>query len=701
MQYKIVGTECLKVFVTETMLQKVTWADFDCAGVSTAFDPHYLRCFTCGAEVAIRVYGEDDNTFDAGDYVLFYGEAYENFWTDKNTYYLAAGGIEGKRMAERDVTAAGTPSGETSYTAVRYFEEDKAFINALEGNVEDHWLWQVASASAGIPSTTDFIFEIDNISTTLDNAAVMYAIQGYTNYTEEDPDHHITIYINGNFVAEHYYDGHANFECSVSISHSFLANGSNTFTIHTYGDTGTANDMSFLNYFELAYQRLYLANANEILFGCKVDNDHDVGGFSESDLVLADVTDTANPVFCTGFSLDCGTMTFYNEGERNYAAGSLDNLPRPECIKNKASTLNATSNTADYILITHADFMCASESLAAHREGEGMTVVIADYEDVCDEFSWGRKCPDAVHEFLKHAYFHWQQPPPEYVLLMGDASFDPKCNYGEPCYDFIPTRFLNMEAIYTACDITLADVTGTDCLSEFHMGRIPVDTAAEADTVVNKIITYENQGPEDWDNRVLLIAYVSEPINPFGCESDTLIPIIGAGYDIIKLYGDEHTPAYINTEINANLNNGVYISNYIGHAMTHPLGEAETLFFNWEGYFLTNGNKLHFFTSFSCSSANFTSYLAPNFRSVLECLLVNPTGGSVGCWGSSGMNYLIPQTEMNRELFHEIFEEGNKRIGPAVARAREWLASYGPEDPVVRDTLWCYVIIGDPALMLK
>ena len=69
-------------------------------------------------------------------------------------------------------------------------------------------------------------------------------------------------------------------------------------------------------------------------------------------------------------------------------------------------------------------------SLVALRQGQGLRTAVVDIEDIFDEFGYGLVTPQAVKDFLTHAYGSWQSPAPQYVLLVGDTSYDYKDNWG-------------------------------------------------------------------------------------------------------------------------------------------------------------------------------------------------------------------------------------------------------------------------------
>ena len=115
-------------------------------------------------------------------------------------------------------------------------------------------------------------------------------------------------------------------------------------------------------------------------------------------------------------------------GARSYLAVASAGLKTPAAVvKDRASSLAAASNAADWILITHRslgwDGAGAEQgwvtSLAALRQSQGLRTKVVDIEDVFDEFGYGLVTPQAVKDFLTHAYGSWQSPAPQYVLWWG------------------------------------------------------------------------------------------------------------------------------------------------------------------------------------------------------------------------------------------------------------------------------------------
>jgi hypothetical protein len=90
------------------------------------------------------------------------------------------------------------------------------------------------------------------------------------------------------------------------------------------------------------------------------------------------------------------------------------------------SALATTSHQADYLVISHANFLAAAQPLEALREANGLETELFDLQDIYDEFSYGIIDPAAIRSFIAYAYAQWQAPAPNYVLLVGDGTYDPK-----------------------------------------------------------------------------------------------------------------------------------------------------------------------------------------------------------------------------------------------------------------------------------
>ena len=80
--------------------------------------------------------------------------------------------------------------------------------------------------------------------------------------------------------------------------------------------------------------------------------------------------------------------------------------------------------------MTVPQFRAALEPLVAARQKQGLRVAVVDVEQVYDTFSDGEPGPEAIRAFVQYANSHWPAPAPRYLLLVGDASYDPAATEG-------------------------------------------------------------------------------------------------------------------------------------------------------------------------------------------------------------------------------------------------------------------------------
>src|SRR5262249_25800569 len=107
--------------------------------------------------------------------------------------------------------------------------------------------------------------------------------------------------------------------------------------------------------------------------------------------------------------------------------------------------------TGELVILSHAQFLDAVRPLAARRAQEGWTVQVVDLQDAYDAFGGGDKSAFAIRDFLATVRASWRVPP-RFVLLVGDASLDPRNFLGRGDFDFAPTKLIDTGSLETASD---------------------------------------------------------------------------------------------------------------------------------------------------------------------------------------------------------------------------------------------------------
>src|SRR5262249_9078938 len=150
---------------------------------------------------------------------------------------------------------------------------------------------------------------------------------------------------------------------------------------------------------------------------------------------------------------------------------------------------------ASFVIVTYKDFMSSIQPFVAFKQSQGYQVAVVDVEDIYDEFSYGVHSPYAVKDFLNWTYLHWQKQP-QYVMLAGSGSVDPKNYTGLGNTDLVPVKLIDTSSMETASDDWFVDFNN-DGRPQMSIGRLPVRNAADAADLLNKIIAYEQSGKAD------------------------------------------------------------------------------------------------------------------------------------------------------------------------------------------------------------
>ena len=469
-----------------------------------------------------------------------------------------------------------------------------------------------------------------------------------------------------------------------------------------------------VNWFEIDYYDTYFAENDQLFFnGQEIGaSEFHVDGFSTPSIEVYDLTTPNRPVRITG-----GTVAASPNGqqlafettianEHNYLAQTSSQRLSPLSIsQDTPSSWNSPGVGADYIIISHASFMDQVQPLAAYRASQGLRVQIVDVQDLYDEFNDGIFSPEAIKAFLTYAYANWTAPAPSFVLLVGDGHLDYKNNFGWNTTNYIPPYLDDVDPWIgeTATDNRFVSVSGNDILPDMHIGRFPAQTAIEAQTMVQKTISYEQIAPVgDWNARQLFVADKADSAGDFAALSDQIIDTyIPDSYTIDKIYYNINytDPSLIrNAVINA-INQGRLIVHYVGHASTQQWG-AKSYFSVTSMPSLTNGSKLPLMLPMTCQEGYFIWPQPPSldYSSLGESIVRKNGGGAIASWSPTGFGLNTGHSLMDESLFNDLFNNQLTQLGYLTTNAKYnlYAAASGYEDLIET-----YVLFGDPALSLQ
>jgi hypothetical protein len=683
-QWAVASQAAARVMVRSAGWYRLTQPSLIAAGIDPAVDPRNLRLVLDGQERPMLVTGEQDGTFDAGDSVEFYATGVDTPYTDRRAYWIAGGSSPGLRLSQADATVAGT----SAPAALRHTVERKVrqvFFGALQNGDRENYFGPLIMDG----EITTQQLTLTHVAATGSQAQLEIGLQGVTALPGSG-DHRVGVRVNGVEVGEMVFDGRAAAVAVLPVPHALLTSGPNTIAFETRGG---ADDMSLVDFMRLTYDRDYRADADQLTLAVDAGQQVTIAGFTSAAIRIFDVTGgVASRELVGTVAPDGGgwstTFTLPGGEARKLFVATTSAIATPAALQaNLPSTLHNGGQSGEILMITDPAFASSLTPLRNLRESQGYTVQIVDVQDIYDEFTFGEKSPAAIRAFLIRASESWTRPP-RFVLLVGNATLDPRDyqGLGEP--DFVPTRIVPTGVLETASDDWFADADNDGFAELAAVGRLPARTVADVSTMVDKIVAYEQSSPEAWHRSVLLVSDQgdSDP-NEFSSLNNAIGGIVPSDYQVSHLKrAEDPTPAQT---LRSRIADGAVVLNYQGH------GSVDT----WRGDLLTgmdaatldNGARLPFVVAMTCFGGFFQG-LTPE-ESLAEALLRASGGGAIGVWASSGMTDARWQSSMDRELFRQMFRANWTSIGEAIRAAKK-----GVGNADVRRT-WIY--FGDPALRLK
>jgi hypothetical protein len=737
------STERYKITTDHDALYRLTYADLQAAGMDVdAVDPRTFRLSGQGQDVAIYVAGEEDGRFDPHDFILFYGQKFRGTilaeryaevmapwltlcpqcrlagmfekYTDENVYWLAAGDTPGPRMAVIDGTPGDTAPVPAFYRTTVHAEESREWYTH-HFTSEDTWFWDRVQ-----PGPADAIRTYTTTLTALATGSFTATVRASVVSRSSNAGHHTQFYLNGDTepLDDAIWDGKDRYTSEALVDQSRLREGVNRLDFAILYN-GAFEDMYF-DWFEIEYARRFRAERDQLLFPGERSGawQYEIDGFTHPDIQVYDVTDPfaprrvlnpritpANGGYRVAFEVD-------QDAGARYLAVAAPAVQRPKAIARYIPPdLRSSDNGADFIIITHRVFRDAVQRLADYRAAQGMRVKVIDVEDLYNEFNDGIFHPIAIRNFLAYAFSDWQPPAPSYVLLVGDGHWNLKGygieRYGIPEPIYMPPNLAFVDPWQGEVDSAnlLAAVVGDDILPDLAVGRLPVNSVAELDAVIEKIIAYEQAGPRDWQRYVLFVAdNVPDPTGDFVALADNIIRNhLPRRFQADRIYlndycGPPTSPPQscpvVNAAIVETLNRaGALFVNYIGHASVERWAH-EQVFVNGDIPALANGDRLPVVLSMTCLDGY---WIFPNRPSLAEELVRAADRGAVAAFSPTGLGVATGHHVLQRRFYDAVFQDGVRELGAATLAAKLALYASGRH----YDLIHTFTIFGDPALRLQ
>ena len=637
-------------------------------------------------ENAIFVEGEEDNSFDANDYILFYAKGphswsvnttsqevthKQNIYSDKAYYFITVNNEDGKRI-QNAVSVSGTPVTEiTTFNDYIFYEKETSNLFATGRR----WLGEEFSLENQQTFEIPFSNAVQNESLKIRVRAV--GVSGLTSSMKVNVNTQELFSLN--FLA---ISSDSNNMASDRIgSENFSTTSSTVSVLLDYDNGGNPSARAYLDFIEISGKKQLISDG--LQFSFRNFSAANTSGIVEYQLQnsqnisqIWEVTDHTNVTNVANESSSSSNFSFKAVGGelKEYIVVSENDYYTPETVANASienQNLHALKDI-NYLLITTSEFSEQAQRIANyHIENSEITAKVVLLDEIYNEFSSGSRDITGIRDFIRHIYNtnSTDSTKLKFVCFFGDASYDYKDRVASnnnvvPVY--LASESFNLASSYVTDDFFAMLEENEGTMSSNHSmdvatGRIPVSTQQQASEVVDKIVRdYNLDSYGDWRNTITLVADDIDEDSDREIQSGVEIiaddikdnkPV----FNVNKIYADSYVQQNssggeqyprVKAAITSAIESGTLVFDYFGHGGEN--GFAQERFLDVpqiKGF--QNENTLPLFISVTCSFSRFDN---PSRISAGEFTLWNTTGGAAS---------MITTT---REVFISVGQAFNKRL---------------------------------------
>lgn len=635
-------------------------------------NPKNIQIFFHGKEVAKRFIGLEDSQFDELDYLEFYGQINDgqqdslvyrphnarpnvnhNLYTDDAAYFITIGKnvgleIETIKYTEKklkpetyhneietinysDEWSFNNSIGLVPYLQQSYYERGESWTGRYI--LKDSLAIKYFSLKRYIPNTTIPIgFKV--------------LING-RNYVY----HSINTYIGNRSFSTTNFFGFDHFTAQTIVNPSELDSKS-SFTFSTKSSINDALELYSWSKIEISYpQSLDMAGLRTKLFypipTSAPQYYFEIQNAPEKSLVY-DISNTFQPRFIENHT-NLSTIGFYapNPTKKLLITSELNTISNLQKI-----TFDNYSAKANYIIVTHSTLKEAAKEYADYRTsttGGSYKVIIADIEQLYNQFNYGERSPIGIKNFLV-SQLQNNNFKSQYLFLIGRAVSFPDVLKSWADRDLVPTFG------YPGSDNLLS--AGLGALSQdipaFLTGRLNVTTNQEIRNYLDKVKEFEQQSPQLWNKKVLHLngGKTKDELAYFKSTLESLTPIVqnSIANGEVEAISKQTDEAIEQVDISQKLNAGVGMISFVGHASpTAPdfnIGLASS-----SNYDFKNKGKYPLMYFNGCGVGN----IFYRYETLSTDWILTPNKGAIAILANSFWSYANSSTSYLKTLYQNIY----------------------------------------------
>ena len=723
--------------------------------------PERLHLYGQGRPVPLYLH-KDPRQPDAPPEMLFYGVAADSKYTRDNPYWLAEDAKEeGPRMATAPVSKSWRAlAPETTFPEALPIEQDNELVIHADEflTVSDfRWVWgelpptdMPASDTArmGPPDKVWFrqtTFELPGLSDP--EGETRFDLAFYYGLNKEDVEYSpmglpqpvtLQFRVNGGTPRPVTLQRPNDFATTFTVHNRDLRPTSNTFEITLAPGQLWPDYSIYFDRLVAHYRRTFEVPEHGFTFASDPPTSagwrhYALTGHLPARPLILDVADPAAPKIME-YEIDKKSLLHFGQRETRpalYRVLSLDDVTRPKEVEPAAAVDVSSQDTpVDYLIVAHREFIGLLRPLAAALEQADWRVRVVDIADIYASFAYGLEGPDALKRYLSWTLRAWPGGGPSYVLFVGDCSSDYRGDFLNEVRNFVPSYTLEHaeDKKKWASEHWFTTLCGADEFSDIFLGRLSVNSRADAQTVIDKIVRYRTQPLLDpWRMRVTYVAdrgtfdddaeelrrrwkspdLVGQTIylDDFPWEDNFYLAEEIVEQMVAARESGKVSPL-TTTRILDTFNQGTVFLTYQGHGSPN-LWSNERIWFggdspNSDILLLRNGPRLPLVVNMTCNSGAIDYPDPPWNLCISEDFMRSPTGGAIAMFVPTAPGYQNMHVGLSRELHHAMFRENIRALGDMALLAKyRYILANLPLQPLQLDLIRMFLLLGEPACVLQ
>ena len=736
-----INGDCYKVSLTSNGIYKITYQNLIDLGVDVEqinpkkisiygksggmLDENNIHDLVFGPEeLSIEVVGEQDGSFDANDYILFYGQGpnqwlyneqendfnYNNhFYENTSYYYINVNSNDGKRIN----TLENQDSFDKIITSFNDFKiyapEEVNFVKSGRNWFGDHF---------SLVSNRSYNFNFPNklsqaeLEVKLAGRSSSPAVNQFQITATGSGSENIII---PNVISSYVY-------ANLKVYNKSLSTSSSSISV-SINHVNSSNSEGWLDYVKVSADRSLVMSGSQMSFRSKESvEENSISKFqlenSSSITRIWDVSNALEPKsVVTNFLNNQLSFNALTNDLKEFIA--FDNNFKSVNLIGKIEKKNLlTSENFDFLIVSHPNFLFEAERLAQfHRDFDNLLVKVVTPQEIYEEFSAGKQDPSAIRNYARFLY-EQENSSFRYLLLFGDASYDPKDRIQNNTNYIVSYQSSNSSSFLESyvTDDFFAILDAGESLTSFNnilpfldigVGRFPVKSLAEAQNAVDKILDYHDE--ESFGSWKLDMTFVGDDNDVAETSHSTQAEILSdyvkqthPFVNINKIYldayeqenssGGQRCPL-VNEAINKQINKGTFVINYNGHG--GELGWAHERILGLED--IASWDNRHKLPLFMTATCEFGRYDDPERDSAGEEVFLKENGGAIALLTTSRIVYTGGNMDLNESFLEYLFPEDSndgKRLGDIVRLTKNNVPN------VLSTNHRNFTLLGDPALRL-